>query len=40
MKAIRLHAPGVDGLRHETIQTPPLQAGEVLVEAHAACHHA
>jgi NADPH:quinone reductase-like Zn-dependent oxidoreductase len=36
MKAIRLHAPGVDGLRHETIETPPLRAGEVLVEVHAA----
>ena len=36
MKAIRLHGPGVDGLRHETIGTPPLRAGEVLVEVHAA----
>ncbi len=36
MKAIRLHAPGVDGLRYETIKTPPLRAGEVLVEVHAA----
>ena len=36
MKAIRLHAPGVHGLRHETIETPPLRAGEVLVEVHAA----
>jgi D-arabinose 1-dehydrogenase-like Zn-dependent alcohol dehydrogenase len=36
MKAIRLHAPGVDGLRYETIETPPLRAGEVLVEVHAA----
>ena len=36
MKAIRLHAPGVDGLRHEMIKTPPLRAGEVLVEVHAA----
>jgi hypothetical protein len=36
MKAIRLHAPGVDGLRYETIETPPLLAGEVLIEVHAA----
>ena len=36
MKAIRLHAPGVDGLRFETIETPQLRAGEVLVEVHAA----
>jgi NADPH:quinone reductase-like Zn-dependent oxidoreductase len=36
MKAIRLHAPGVDGLRYETIETPPLRAGEVVVEVHAA----
>jgi NADPH:quinone reductase-like Zn-dependent oxidoreductase len=36
MKAIRLHAPGVGSLRHETIQTPPLRAGEVLVDVHAA----
>jgi NADPH:quinone reductase-like Zn-dependent oxidoreductase len=36
MKAIRLHATGVDGLRHETIETPQLRAGEVIVEVHAA----
>jgi NADPH:quinone reductase-like Zn-dependent oxidoreductase len=36
MEAIRLHAPGVDGLRHETIDTPSLQPGEALVEVHAA----
>jgi NADPH:quinone reductase-like Zn-dependent oxidoreductase len=36
MEAIRLHAPGVDGLRHETIDTPSLQLGEALVEVHAA----
>jgi NADPH:quinone reductase-like Zn-dependent oxidoreductase len=36
MKAIRLHGPGVDGLRYETIERPPLRAGEVLVEVHAA----
>ena len=36
MKAIRLHATGVDGLRYETIETPRLRAGEVLVEVHAA----
>jgi NADPH:quinone reductase-like Zn-dependent oxidoreductase len=36
MEAIRLHAPGVDGPRHETIDTPSLQLGEALVEVHAA----
>jgi NADPH:quinone reductase-like Zn-dependent oxidoreductase len=36
MEAIRLHAPGIDGLRHETIETPSLQLGEALVEVHAA----
>jgi NADPH:quinone reductase-like Zn-dependent oxidoreductase len=36
MEAIRLHAPGVDGLRHETIETPSLRHGEALVEVHAA----
>jgi NADPH:quinone reductase-like Zn-dependent oxidoreductase len=36
MEAIRLHAPGVDGLRHETIETPSLRPREVLVEVHAA----
>ena len=36
MEAIRLHAPGVDGLRRETIATPSLQLGEALVEVHAA----
>ena len=36
MKAIRLHATGVEGLRHETIETPQLRAGEVIVEVHAA----
>ena len=36
MEAIRLHSPGVAGLRHETIETPLLRAGEVLVEVHAA----
>jgi NADPH:quinone reductase-like Zn-dependent oxidoreductase len=36
MEAIRLHRPGVDGLRHETIDTPSLQLGEALVEVHAA----
>jgi NADPH:quinone reductase-like Zn-dependent oxidoreductase len=36
MKAIRLHAPGVDGLRRETIDTPSHQLGEALVEVHAA----
>ena len=36
MEAIRLHAPGVAGLRHETIGTPSLRPGEVLVAVHAA----
>jgi NADPH:quinone reductase-like Zn-dependent oxidoreductase len=36
MAAIRLHAPGVSGLRHETIDTPSLRLGEALVEVHAA----
>jgi NADPH:quinone reductase-like Zn-dependent oxidoreductase len=36
MEAIRLHSPGVDGLRYETIDTPSLQLGEALVEVHAA----
>jgi NADPH:quinone reductase-like Zn-dependent oxidoreductase len=36
MEAIRLHAPGVHGLRLETIETPSLQLGEALVEVHAA----
>ena len=36
MQAIRLHAPGIDGLRPETIDTPSLQLGEALVEVHAA----
>ena len=36
MEAIRLHARGVEGLRHETIETPSLQPGEALVEVQAA----
>ena len=36
MKAIRLHAPGVGGLRYESIDTPSLELGEALVEVHAA----
>jgi NADPH:quinone reductase-like Zn-dependent oxidoreductase len=36
MEAIRLHTPGVDGLRRETVDTPSLQLGEALVEVHAA----
>jgi NADPH:quinone reductase-like Zn-dependent oxidoreductase len=36
MEAIRLHAPGVEGLRLETVDTPSLRPGEVLVEVHAA----
>jgi NADPH:quinone reductase-like Zn-dependent oxidoreductase len=36
MEAIRLHAPGIDGLRLETVDPPSLQPGEALVEVHAA----
>ena len=36
MQAIRLHAPGIGGLRRETIATPSLQLGEALVEVQAA----
>jgi NADPH:quinone reductase-like Zn-dependent oxidoreductase len=36
MESIRLHTPGVDGLRRETIDTPSLELGEALVEVHAA----
>jgi NADPH:quinone reductase-like Zn-dependent oxidoreductase len=36
MRAIRLYAPGLDGLRHEVIETPSLRPGEALVEVRAA----
>jgi NADPH:quinone reductase-like Zn-dependent oxidoreductase len=36
MEAIRLHAPGLDGLRRDRIDTPSLQPGDALVEVHAA----
>jgi NADPH:quinone reductase-like Zn-dependent oxidoreductase len=36
MQAIRLHGPGVAGLRHKTIETPSPGPGDVLVEVHAA----
>ena len=36
MEAIRLHAPGVEGLRHETVDTPPLRSGDALVRVYAA----
>ena len=36
MSAIRLHAPGLDGLVLEELETPQLGAGEALVEVHAA----
>jgi NADPH:quinone reductase-like Zn-dependent oxidoreductase len=36
MGAIRLHAPGVKGLRHEAVDTPLLHFGEVLVAVQAA----
>ena len=29
-------APGVEGLRHETVDTPPLRSGDALVRVHAA----
>jgi NADPH:quinone reductase-like Zn-dependent oxidoreductase len=36
MEAIRLHTPGIEGLRHETIDTPAIRRGEAIVEVHAA----
>jgi hypothetical protein len=36
MQAIRLHGPGVDGLRHQTTEIPSPPPGDVLVEVHAA----
>src|SRR5918992_1224763 len=36
IEAIRLHAPGVKGLRRETIETPSASGGEALVQVHAA----
>jgi NADPH:quinone reductase-like Zn-dependent oxidoreductase len=36
MAAIRLHAPALDGLLFEEIDTPPLRPGEALVRVHAA----
>ena len=36
MEAIRLQAPGVEGLRHETVETPVPRQGEALVEVCAA----
>ena len=36
MVAIRLHAPGLDGLRRERVDVPSLQRGEALIEVHAA----
>lgn len=36
MRAVRLRAPGLDGLALESISTPPLAAGEALVRVHAA----
>jgi NADPH:quinone reductase-like Zn-dependent oxidoreductase len=36
MEAIRLHAPGLDGLVLEELDAPRLQPGEALVEVHAA----
>jgi NADPH:quinone reductase-like Zn-dependent oxidoreductase len=36
MQAVRLHEPGVEGLRYETIDVPSLQPGAALVDVHAA----
>jgi NADPH:quinone reductase-like Zn-dependent oxidoreductase len=36
MEAVRLHAPGLDGLVIEEVDSPRLQPGEALVEVHAA----
>jgi NADPH:quinone reductase-like Zn-dependent oxidoreductase len=36
MGAIRLHAPGLSGLRFEEIETPHVRPGEALVRVHAA----
>jgi NADPH:quinone reductase-like Zn-dependent oxidoreductase len=36
MMAVRLHAPGVDGLRFEAIETASLRPGEAMVAVHAA----
>jgi NADPH:quinone reductase-like Zn-dependent oxidoreductase len=36
MSAVRLGAPGLDGLTVEVIQTPQARAGQALVEVHAA----
>jgi hypothetical protein len=36
MLAVQLHAPGLDGLAVEEIETPRARAGEALVEVHAA----
>jgi NADPH:quinone reductase-like Zn-dependent oxidoreductase len=36
MEAVRLHAPGLDGLVIEEVDSPRLQLGEALVEVHAA----
>jgi NADPH:quinone reductase-like Zn-dependent oxidoreductase len=36
MLAVRLHAPGVEGLALDELETPQAQLGEALVEVHAA----
>jgi NADPH:quinone reductase-like Zn-dependent oxidoreductase len=36
MQAIRLHAPGLSGLSLDQVETPKVEAGEALVEVHAA----
>jgi NADPH:quinone reductase-like Zn-dependent oxidoreductase len=36
MQAVRLHSPGLDGLRLDELDVPQVRAGEALVEVHAA----
>ena len=36
MDAVRLHSAGIDGLRYEQVETPRMDAGEALIEVHAA----
>src|SRR5213082_802239 len=36
MHAVRLHEPGIGGLRYETIDTPSVRSGAALVRVHAA----
>ena len=36
MDAVRLHSASIDGLRYEQVETPRMDAGEALIEVHAA----